>query len=214
MPKDLPNISGSMLGLEWAFAGISTTTRSSDPDIPPHTVWAHWMDSKSGTPAVDEGDMYPQPNGDVLEKGSMVDPTTGLISEYEELWADLEINIIGAEEKRVCIVLKAEPENKLNKGMVIRNGGWCQGILQSGEDITVERWQWVDKAISRGKGDYATQQEDALAEEEKEGNWERVMRLGSAFLPCGVTFETDLVRNDGTVVFGNLEWKVAENYRW
>ena len=203
-----------MSGLEWAFAGISTTTHSSDPDVPPHTVWAHWIDSKSGTPAVDEGDMYPQPNGDVLEKGSMVDPATGLVTEYEELWADLEIDTIGAEEKHMCIVLKAEPENKLNKGMVVRIGGWCQGILQTGEDITVERWQWIKKANPPTKSGSAPHQENTFAKEAEEGNWERVMRLGSAFLPCGVTFETDLVKDNGKVVFGNLEWKVVEIYRW
>ena len=158
--------------------------------------------------------MYPQPNGDVLEKGSNVDPATGLVSEYEELWADLEIDVIGAEEKRVCIVLKAKPENELNKGMVIRIGGWCQGILQSGEDITVERWQWVDKAKSCAKNTSGTHQEDTLGKEGKEGNWERVMRMGRAFLPCGLTFETDLVRDNGKAVFGNLEWKVIEHHRW
>lgn len=184
--------------------------------MPFHTVWVHWIDSESSDPAVDEGDMYPQPNGDVLEKGTTVNPATGGLLEYEELWSDLDIRTIGVEAKRVCIVLKAEAENQVNKGMVIRIGGWCQGILQSGEDITVERWQWVNQTESGANNGSMThaRQEDTSAKDEKEGNWERVVRLGNHNLPCGVTFEPDLLGDNAKVDFGNLEWKVVENYRW
>jgi len=50
----------------------------------------------------DEGDMYPQDNGEVLEYGAMVNPEKGVIEKYQEYWVDLEPKRVGTEEGFKC----------------------------------------------------------------------------------------------------------------
>jgi len=98
--------------------------------------------------------------------------------------------------------------------MVVRVGGWCQGIMKTGEEVTAERW-------ARGK----------------EGGWERVARVGPGILPCmvacmdrdesagvggrywrqarglGFVVEKTVVEGD-RVTMGGVEWKVVERCHW
>lgn len=52
----------------------------------------------------DEGSFEPLPNGDVLEKGVMLRPETGLVSAYEEVWRRLPLTrtprVVFLEHKR------------------------------------------------------------------------------------------------------------------
>jgi hypothetical protein len=141
-----------MTELNWAFAGISTTTPAEyDSEVggqlkkPTHTTWAHWIDSDTEGEVNDEGDMFLQPDGTVLEKGVNEDGST-----YEELWEELEAEITGRDEKRVSYVLRAEEPAKRMRGMCIRIGEWIQGILRVGEEFTVVRWQWSTEEVSCG----------------------------------------------------------------
>ena len=178
-----------------------------------HTVWAHWVDSKSTNLATDEGDMYLQPDGDVLERGTVTDPHTGQIHEYEELWHDLEINKLGMEKDRVCVVLKADAASPDIKGMVIRIGEWCQGVMKSGDDFTVERWKCLPKARSSIEVDVATSKGDDIQSQDN-GEWKRLVRLGAGALPCAVAFQDSNVLERGTVNVADVTWEVVENYRW
>ena len=92
------------------------------------------MDSRTTDAVQDEGDMWPLENGDVLEKGAMPRPGTGAVTEYEELWRDLDV--APAWRRSVVWVLDGR------KGMVIRVGEWMEGILRDEMGITVERWEW------------------------------------------------------------------------
>ena len=184
--------------VEWAFAGTSSTTEiSSGPannelgDSAWHCVWEHWIDSKSDDPKPDEGDMWAQTNGDVLERGVQIHPLSGLQTTYEELWGDLDVELLGGE-KRVSIVLKVENKETNTRGMVVRVGGWCQGILKSGGELHIERWQWT----------------------ELKNSWERIVKIGSSDLPCAMTFGSQNVSEKGTVTSGGLEWKVIEKFIW
>lgn len=179
--------------LEWAFAGNSYTTQASIIDEgvskPRHSVWEHWIDSKSDNPSVDEGDMWPQANGDVLERGTQKHPITGLECEYEELWADLDVKVVGDEKSRISVAMKTENSDTKARGLVVRVGSWCQGILKVGDELTIERWQWINL------------------------KWDRIVRIGDGALPCDATFidpssESDLIRS------GDLLWKVVEHFRW
>lgn len=183
--------------LDWAFAGTSTVTQGSGPDKPSHSVWEHWIDSKSDNPASDEGDMYVQENGDVLEKGTQKHPDTGEEVEYEELWTDLVINVIPEEGGRYSTVLKHESEDA--KGLFVRVGGWCQGILKEGGKLTVERWRW------------ATQEND---EHQGPGYWKRIVRFGDGEMPSPTLYKGIKDSKDTTVVSGELKWEVVENHRW
>lgn len=182
--------------LEWAFAGESHTNKegtNSDTKKPYHAVWDHWIDSKSSDPSADEGDMLPQPNGDVLEQGSQIHPVTGLQCEYEELWGELDVETVGGEADRISIVLKVENDDNKTRGMVVRVGSWCQGILKTGDNITVERWQ---------------------AQDPKSGKWNQIIKLGSAILPCERTFSVEGLENGNLITSNDLQWKIIEKHGW
>ncbi len=155
-----------MSRLEWAFAGTSHTSpldsvsdsNSNDPIAesgtsdksmhgklrPYRSVWNHWVDSRTDTPKPDEADMYTLLNGDVLERGYDKDPVSGrVVSEYEELWRDLPV--FNIEGERVSVVLRMQDDVHGARGMVVRVGGWCQGFVKIGGEITVERWGWADR---------------------------------------------------------------------
>ena len=185
----------SIAVLEWAFAGTSSRTEGSNGhgDVgPTHSVWEHWIDSKSDNPRPDEGDMWPQPNGDVLERGTQIHPITRLQTDYEELWGDLDVEKVGEEQERVSIVLKVENHGSNTRGMVVRVGDWCQGIMKSGGALNIERWHWI-------KNKYT---------------WERVVKIGSSELPCAIACNNEMVSKKGTVVSNGLQWNVIEVFRW
>lgn len=182
--------------LEWAFAGKSSTSLGSLEDgllKPQHSLWEHWIDSKSDNPSMDEGDMWPQGNGDVLERGTQHHPITGLECEYEELWGDLEVEIVGEEKHRISIVLKVDDNDAMVKGLVVRVGSWCQGILKVRDKTTIERWEWNPNAS-------------------KTSEWSKVVRIGDGVLPCNATFNQEL--NIGLLQSGNLQWKIVEKFVW
>lgn len=91
--------------LEWAIAGTSGS-RLREPREGEgqkkivHSTWWHWIDSRTREPekATDEGDMFPQPGEErTLEKGHMVNPATGVDTEYEEMWFEVEPEATGEE---------------------------------------------------------------------------------------------------------------------
>ena len=182
--------------LEWAFAGKSYTAQISIDDgvnTPQHALWEHWIDSKSDKRShdeLDEGYMRPQPNGDILERGTQKHPVTGLDCEYEELWGELDVEVVGNEKSRISVVLETEINNKNARGLVVRVGRWCQGILQTGDKFTVERWQWVNS------------------------EWNRTVRVGDGVLPCDATFIDGTLSEEDLVRSGDLHWKVVENFHW
>lgn len=222
-----------MTRLEWAFAGRSRKEDAKPgpgEQKPAHAVWEHWVDSNSDDPATDEGDMWTQLNGDVLEQGQSVEPGTGVVTAYEELWRDLAVEIVGQERAFASVVLRTQDNRVGARGMVVRVGGWCQGILKVGNDLTIERWQWVsstsklsrDAAQGNSNMDEnaatprsGTALEDPLLiEKPGQGDWQRVVRLGSHFVPCAVSFNPALIEMHGVVEVGDAKWEMIEKYHW
>ena len=222
-----------MTRLEWAFAGqsyVEDAKSGKGEQKRAHAVWEHWVDSNSDDPATDEGDMWTQSNGDVLEQGKMIKPGTGVVTAYEELWRDLQVVVVGQEEVFASVVLRVQDDGMGARGMVVRVGGWCQGILKVGNDVTIERWQWIS-STSKLSGDAVEDETDKneaaatqrsgtaledpfLIEDLRRGDWERVVRLGSHFVPCAVTFNPTLIEKHGVVEVGDAKWEVIENYHW
>lgn len=197
-----------------------------------HSVWEHWIDSKATMttpPPPDEGDMYTLANGDVLERGKQTDPITRKEWEYEELWTDLKIESIpgernallkeGEEEeeevevsKRVSVVIKAENVHGEIIGLIVRVGGWVQGVLRySNGTLEVERWCWK-------KGDKEEEEEEEGKGKGKgKGAWKCVFRVGyNGIMPCHVTFGEALGSlNEGQGLPGSGGmWTVVEIFRW
>ena len=190
-----------MSRLDWAFAGVSTTAASPQAGEPSHTVWSHWIDSESSNPDPDEGDMYEQEDGDILERGQHIDAKTGEVKKYEELWHDVGVRNVGNDQTHVSVVLKAEETDRNIRAMVFRVGDWCQGILKVGDAVTVERWQWTPATtghIARFSN----------------GSWKRIARLGNGSLPCAVTFDTEDLEEGKRIAAEALEWEVVELYHW
>lgn len=207
--------------LEWAFAGKSHSTISKDSSMQlSHTVWDHWIDSRSNNPDPDEGDMWVQPNGDILEKGKSKDTATGEEIEYEELWHDLHVEAFGKKDNRSSLVIRADNPERNIRGMAIKIGGWCEGILRVEDELTVERWEWKSPIDMASKV--------ASSETNKESgrtfnDWVRTIKIGKRTLPCkelcertGGKFGLNAVLTSSTdnEWKKDIEWKVAEEYYW
>ncbi|PNY25004.1 Uncharacterized protein TCAP_05086 [Tolypocladium capitatum] len=182
--------------LDWAIAGAS----SSSPPRPDghgghvtHSQWRHWIDSTTDDAdgIVDEGDMSTQADGSTLETGSMMNPATGRVAPYEEVWDD-EVPTPpppsptgrGAVN---CVVLELDDGER--RGRVVRLGRHCQGFVRVGEGIALERWEWL-----HGPG------------------WTRTVRMGDLAVPCRHVLQDDdrgfeVGDAAGT---GHDGWKVVE----
>lgn len=202
---DLPEIDSSPGDsspvLEWGFAGTSHSKAGYDQSKKveySHSIWEHWIDSKTDEPPIDEGDLWLQPNGDVLECGTQLHPVTGVKYSYEELWGDIEIKTVKDEEKRVSLVLKVDDRDRNARGLVVRVGQYCQGILQVRNQFTLERWEWMDLAAGA----------------KPQGQWRRKFRIGESSLPCDQATNIESFCNGSTIQSGGLDWRVMEDYRW
>ncbi|RMY73900.1 hypothetical protein D0862_14213, partial [Hortaea werneckii] len=212
--------------LDWAFAGTSSSSIGSpdaDGTAVAHCEWRHWIDDRTEKPedVVDEGKMYPIEGDDgprSLEKGSMVNPETGRLTEYEEIWRDVEAvaisdredgeGVVGGdedeeddeveevgtaeegeeeEEKVSAVLILDEPEQRA-RGMVIRIGQYCQGVLRVKGEFSLERWEWMGE----------------------EKGWERKVRMGSLFLPCGPAMDVLGMEVGSQVRHGDFRWEVVE----
>ncbi|KAI8947192.1 hypothetical protein F4801DRAFT_525007 [Xylaria longipes] len=164
----LKDASDPRASLDWAFAGISS------PEIRDgvrHSTWRHVVDSRTRTPetVLDEGDIFPQDDGGTLETGRMVNPATGKLTDYEEVWIDLEAEDIPEinqnsgnltpQPKRRCVVLELNDGEREARGMSICLGRYCQGVVRIGDRFAAERWLWED------------------------GGWKRTYRIGDILVP-------------------------------
>lgn len=140
--------------------------------------------------------MYAQLGGDILECGESLDRTTGEVKRYEELWGDVPVLRVGngnvEEGGHVSVVAKAEDAERRIRGMVVRVGDWCQGILKEGEDVTTERWHWTEG-----------------------GGWERIARLGrGCLLHCALILDESMIEEGKRYGNEGLEWDIVEFYHW
>ncbi|KAH6901582.1 hypothetical protein BKA70DRAFT_1568408 [Coprinopsis sp. MPI-PUGE-AT-0042] len=118
--------------LYWGISGVSTY----DPESRQGT-WKHLVDSRSDEPQEDSGVMSMLENGDILEKGEMLDFDDGKVKLYEEIWRD-----VNAERGDVIWAVEVVTEGY--KGSAIRIGGLCQAILKREGLTSSGRWTWTD----------------------------------------------------------------------
>ncbi|KAK7192789.1 hypothetical protein DPSP01_011212 [Paraphaeosphaeria sporulosa] len=228
---ELPNEGGPRARLDWAFAGTSYSVPIPDPyphgvtehaatasrhaehhrawPAPiTHATWTHWLDSRhpissspTGMPK-DEGTMFPLSATQTLEFGEGINPATGKMWAYEELWTDEAPRAAPTREEAdplvYSIVLRCEDEAHDVRGVVMRLGRYCQGILMKGGYVSVERWEWVV--------------EDGLDKEV--GGWKRSVRIGDQFLPCAPTFTPAVLSVGGKVRYWDYEWVCEEKVAW
>jgi len=139
-------------------------------------------DSAAAPP--DEGSFAPLPNGDVLEKGSMHRPETGLVAPYEEVWRRLPI----APDARVVFLELAPSPGAHEQAHVGRVGEYELGVVRDAE------------------GGFGA----VRRERREDGRWETVFEAGEgARLPSLGEFD---VPRGGTseVELGGRTWRVIE----
>lgn len=180
--------------LDWAFAGTSSSAKvtRADGGETTHSVFNHWVDSRTTEPQLvrDEGDLTPCPGGLALEVGSMVNPATGLMTAYEELWHDEQPTPRGAKTPE-CVVFQLLDEPGAKRGKFICLGPYAQGVLRVGNTFTAERWLWSEK-LSR---------------------WEQTVKIGDNHDPLGFLIDG---RRDPSKVGDQVEgsmgtWTVVEH---
>ena len=216
--EELPNKGGPARRLEWAFGGKSSSQKIGGPPIgtdnenenaetdlaPTHSIWSHWVDSKYPVAATeipfDEGDMYPQADGRTLEHGFAFNDKAGRILSYEEMWSDVETKACYPSTSMFSIVLRVQNDAARVRGLVVRVGQFCQGILKQGNDVTVERWEFVEQL---------DESENVIG-----GEWTRKVRVGDLFLPCAATFNPKELEVGSKVSFTDYHWVVEELVEW
>ena len=153
--------------------------------------------------------MYPVSATREVEVGAMLDPVSKEWQVYEEMWEDLEI--VPVDGKHVVIVLKLDDTTAKARGVVVRVGRFCQGILRAGDQWIVERWEFRDGEEGNKGG---VEDMDGGSVAGGNGNWKRTVRVGDMFLPCAVTFRPEIVLLGGTITHKGAEWKVEELVEW
>ncbi|CAK5271043.1 unnamed protein product [Mycena citricolor] len=71
------------------LTGLHSGYRSSDGPV---TIFKHCIDSRTLNPldVVDQGTNKTLPSGTIVESGEMINPSTSLMTSYEEVWRDEE----------------------------------------------------------------------------------------------------------------------------
>ncbi|KAG6014683.1 hypothetical protein E4U43_006273 [Claviceps pusilla] len=141
--------------LDWAIAGTSSSQTIHVPAQDKNKTttirrcrFEHWLDSRTSSAAPDQGDMYQQQDGTTLEIGRMVNPETGLETDYEEVWWDEEHHTEPGSQE--CVVLRYEKENESQDededegGMVVRLGEHAQAFVKRGGEMAVGRWRMME----------------------------------------------------------------------
>ncbi|KAK5939638.1 hypothetical protein PMZ80_008017 [Knufia obscura] len=192
-PKDATS-SQETLGHQsfWAFSGEAITTfydagpqqHAVDMPYTAHCKFLHNIDSRGGESIArgDVGDMFLLMNGDCVEMGKVLNPMSGQIELYKEMWCSAEelSDHDGEDDSTTCVVAHVSGPTGI-EGTMIRLGGRVQGITarhdQKGTQIVeVERW------IRGGSHQVKPKQHDR--EDVSAGPWCRDNR-SSGFLPAG-----------------------------
>ena len=140
----------------------------------------------------DEGDMFVQDNGEILEAGRMVNPATGREEVYEECWVDVEI----LEGDNTGWVARLQSEGNRVRGVVVRLGGWLQGFLRRDEECVVGRWSY-----------------DASNEEHKPQHWDVLVIIGDLELSESL-FKQGRLEIGEKIAGKDGVWECIESWDW
>lgn len=151
--------------------------------------------------------MHPQPNGEVLEYGSMLNPTKGIVENYEECWVDLDPVVVGTEPGFRSWVLTTledgearneggEERRVRTRGMIARVGQYTQGVLRKGDGVSIARWVWD-------------------ATDDNEGAWRGDAGVGTFDSPIRILVPGPLMKlGDRFKTDTGLIWECVEAYEW
>lgn len=166
-------------------------SKKGELERPAHTVWTHWVDSRTTEEVRDEGDMFPQPRGETLEYGAMVNPATGKEERYEECWVDLEAGAVDGEQECQSWVFRAEDREGGVRGVMARVGRYVQAVVRRGEEFGVARWMWS-----------------------AEMGWASTVEIGRAEVPGELLTAVEVKPGEKRVGSDGLQWSCVESFAW
>ena len=211
--------------LEWAFAGRSTSKVVDGKTLSQWHHWIDSKSTEPEEVVDKGEMLLEDDEGLALEKGEMVDPATDRLTEYVEGWRDGEIGVVpppGEElvkefyeelsgrgvsvdglrdlraadaSSKLSIVLQHEDVAHRSRGMAIRLGHVCQGVMRVGDDFAYERWEWTH-----------------------EDGWRQTSVSRKLSMPCDVlTILAEEISTGTTINYGNeddLTWRCVELERF
>lgn len=179
---------------EWAFAGKKTHLDDG------RCTWSHVVDSRDAGDIADSGALpdigtcHTLPNGDEMETGEMVNPTSGKVEPYEEVWREEEVPA-GASVMVLTLQQSAKPSDD-PRGIFMRVGKWAQGVVRGEHGVSACRWKFEG------------------------ANWMQVASYGEDShrlpAPTGSSLMDTMVDTPGTLRDGDERWNwvVVEDYAW
>lgn len=183
---------------EWAFAGEKRYLADGK------CQWTHVVDSRhpeairdGAQPEIaDVGHCQLLPNGDELETGAMLNPASGHVEPYEEVWRDEQV----APGSRVTVLVysrglpdKPSVVDNTCRGVYIQIGTLAQGVAQTSSGVIACRWQLHD-------------------------SWKRIASLGDRLdlLPnpnVDVTTNLEAIKIAAAGI-DQFRWVVVEDFAW
>ncbi|KAJ9136753.1 hypothetical protein NKR23_g9622 [Pleurostoma richardsiae] len=197
LPSAPPSPFASPLFNGYATAGLSTAGvgapgRDGCPgyECAAHVRWRHDIESSCGF-GEDGADMLLLANGDVMEVGVM--QMGGKARLFKEYWTKPSPDV----ETLPCVVAEGKGEGG-RRGMVMRVGDYCQGIVQGEGEFWAERWEVLVRDGEEGRGWVRNEMSNTVGVEEA--------KVG---LPCLWVIEEGRRLGDSFEI-GGLAWEVNE----
>ena len=232
VPADPPLEGVNPAHVEWAFAGHSTSNVVDGKTL---SQWHHWVDSKTVKPeeVVDKGEMLPEDDsGLALEKGEMVNPATGRLTEYVEGWRDVNIGVVPKPGEGVVRKFCEELRERgvtvdgLRAGSV---GGGGRRATEASSRLSVVlqhedaarrsravaiRLGHMCQGVMRVGDDFAHER----WEWSQGDGWRQTSVSGKLSMPCDIlTILAEQISTDSTIRYGNEDdpkWQCVEAERF
>lgn len=171
---------------EWAFAGHKAYLPEG------RCAWSHLLDSRMprGADAPPDAALCcALANGDELETGAMLNPASGRVEPYEEVWREEDV-VPGT--KVVALKLADRDRDGAVRGVFVQVGDWAQSVIRTEHGVSARRRHFVD-------------------------SWRTVAAYGphiDAMLPLDGELEHDTSTYVTRVNNDRVHWAVVENYTW
>jgi hypothetical protein len=226
--------------IDWAFAGRSES-RKNEATGNTSTRWHHTVDSRfiDAESVIDQAEMLPEDpeSGIALEKGSMVNPTTGVEAAYVEGWRETGVKYVPEPTQEEIVAFDQELERRgvrfgecdpdlrtlATHGDALPSGlaslATCY-VLQHENAArqsrgTVIRVGQFCQGVLRVGDEFAAERWEWT----EQGGWRKVFASGSSKLnmPCDVACHLAVrkLRVGNEVVYGPGEiWQCVEEEQW